>query len=72
VDSPGRGPNAVRLREVCVGAAAGMAIAGAAECVCCKEKAQGFVLRESAGRHDATLRLLADLLALASHYGINL
>jgi hypothetical protein len=40
--------------------------------VCCKGKAQGFCLRESAGRQSAVLRLLADLFALASHCGINL
>jgi len=61
-----------RDREGIFGATARFSAGGAAKCVCRMGKAQDFFLRESFGRHDATLRLLANHLALASHYGINL
>lgn len=51
---------------------AGLLKAGAAECVCRKKKAQGFVLRESRDSLGAVNRLLADQIALAFHRGINL
>jgi hypothetical protein len=67
-----QGAGCVRFGEDMVGAATGKPDAGAAECVCHDEKAQGFFLRESRASRSAVFRPPADHGAPAFHRDINL